>query len=52
LKPKSAISNGNGAAHTLCFNPRNRQVATVPRHRVINGHLARKICKDLEIQYP
>jgi hypothetical protein len=27
-------------------------VSAVPRHREINDHLARKICRDLEISDP
>lgn len=29
-----------------------RKASTVPRHSEVNEHLARKICKDLEIPLP
>ena len=38
-----------GGNHTVYLNPEARKVTTVPRHREINEHLARRICKDLEI---
>jgi len=38
-----------GGNHTVYLNPETRKVTTVPRHREINEHLARRICKDLEI---
>ena len=38
-----------GGKHTVYINRGTRKVTTVPRHREINEHLARKICKDLEI---
>jgi GTPase SAR1 family protein len=30
----------------------SRKVSTVPRHREINEHLAREICRDLEVPIP
>jgi len=30
----------------------NGTVSTVPRHREIDDHLARKICRDLDIVEP
>jgi predicted RNA binding protein YcfA (HicA-like mRNA interferase family) len=41
-----------GARHSVYMNPRTRKVSTVPRHREINEHLARKICRDLEVPVP
>ena len=41
-----------GSKHTLYFNPSNEQTSAVPRHREINGFLARKICRDLGIPQP
>ena len=41
-----------GGRHTVYVNRANRKVSTVPRHREINDHLARKICRDLEVQIP
>jgi mRNA interferase HicA len=41
-----------GGAHSVYINRKSRKVSTVPRHREINDHLARKICRDLEIEEP
>ncbi len=41
-----------GASHTVFWNPARKKVSTVPRHREINNHLVRKICRDLEIPGP
>jgi mRNA interferase HicA len=41
-----------GANHSLYVNPQARKVSTVPRHREINEHLARKVCRDLEVPPP
>lgn len=38
-----------GKKHTVYFNPKNNRTSTVPRHREINDHLAKKICRDLSI---
>lgn len=40
-----------GSNHTLYFNPSKSLVTTIPRHREIDEHLARKICKDLGIEF-
>jgi predicted RNA binding protein YcfA (HicA-like mRNA interferase family) len=41
-----------GAKHSVYVNRRSRKASTVPRHRVLNEHLARKICRDLEVPLP
>jgi predicted RNA binding protein YcfA (HicA-like mRNA interferase family) len=41
-----------GGNHTVYLNPTARKISTVPRHREINGDLARKICRDLDIPAP
>jgi predicted RNA binding protein YcfA (HicA-like mRNA interferase family) len=41
-----------GGRHTVYVNRTSRKVSTVPRHREINDHLARKICRDLEVPLP
>lgn len=41
-----------GGKHTVFFNRATRKVSTVPLHREINNHLARKICRDLEVAEP
>ena len=38
--------------HSVYVNPANNQVSAVPRHREINGFLARRICRDLGIREP
>lgn len=41
-----------GARHSVYVNRRSRKSSTVPRHRELNEHLARKICRDLEVPPP
>lgn len=41
-----------GARHSVYFNPANNRTSAVPRHREINGFLARKICRDLGVPEP
>jgi len=41
-----------GSKHTVYFNPSNMKTSTVPRHGEIVDALAKKICKDLEIEQP
>jgi predicted RNA binding protein YcfA (HicA-like mRNA interferase family) len=41
-----------GGRHSVYVNRQTRKTSTVPRHREINEHLARKICRDLEIPVP
>jgi predicted RNA binding protein YcfA (HicA-like mRNA interferase family) len=41
-----------GGSHSVYVNRAARKTSTVPRHREINEHLARKICRDLEIPVP
>ena len=41
-----------GANHSVYVNRKAQKVSTVPRHREINDFLARKICRDLQIQEP
>lgn len=41
-----------GAKHSVFVNPASRRVSTIPRHREINGHLAFKICRDLDVPPP
>ena len=39
-----------GANHSVYVNRKRRKATSVPRHREINEFLARKICRDLEIE--
>ena len=41
-----------GANHTVLVNRIAGKVSTLPRHREVNEHLARKICRDLDIPDP
>ena len=41
-----------GARHSVYINRRVGKSSTVPRHREINELLAKKICKDLEVEPP
>jgi mRNA interferase HicA len=41
-----------GGRHSVYVNRKNGKSSTVPRHREINEFLARKICKDLEVEQP
>jgi predicted RNA binding protein YcfA (HicA-like mRNA interferase family) len=41
-----------GGNHTAYVNRKARKVSTIPRHREINDHLCRKICKDLGVKNP
>jgi predicted RNA binding protein YcfA (HicA-like mRNA interferase family) len=40
------------ASHSVFVRRAARKSSTVPRHREIDNHLARKICKDLEVPLP
>ncbi len=41
-----------GGAHSIWFNPANRKISSIPRHREIKENTARLICKQLEIPRP
>ncbi|HEV8131740.1 MAG TPA: type II toxin-antitoxin system HicA family toxin [Acidobacteriota bacterium] len=41
-----------GSNHTVYVNRSARKTSTVPRHREIDGFLARKICRDLQVPEP
>jgi predicted RNA binding protein YcfA (HicA-like mRNA interferase family) len=41
-----------GGNHTVYVNRAAPAVSAVPQHREINEHLARRICRDLQIQLP
>jgi len=41
-----------GSRHSVYVNRNTRKASAVPRHREINEHLARKICRDLEVPLP
>ncbi len=39
-----------GKKHTVYINPTENRVSTIPRHTEIDNNLAKKICKDLNIE--
>lgn len=41
-----------GANHSVFVDRSRKKVSTVPRHNEISDMLAKKICKDLEIDLP
>ncbi len=41
-----------GGRHSVYVNRKAGRSSTVPRHREINDFLARKICRDLEVDAP
>ncbi len=41
-----------GARHSIYWNPANRRITSVPRHREIVDKRAIKICKDFGIPKP
>lgn len=41
-----------GANHTIYKNIASGASSSIPRHRVIKKHLARKICDDLNVPRP
>ena len=41
-----------GGAHTVYVNRAAAKATTIPRHNELDEHLARRICKDLEMPKP
>jgi mRNA interferase HicA len=41
-----------GGRHSWWHNPTQGKRSAIPRHREINDHLARKICRDLGVDEP
>ena len=52
LEEHGCVLLREGGSHAVYVNRPARKVSTVPRHREINELLARKICRDLEVQEP
>ena len=52
LKKNGCKLYREGSNHTLYINPTTDKISTVPRHNEIIDFLAKKICKDLEIDPP
>jgi len=49
LSANGCILIREGGNHSWWGNPAKNRRSSVPRHNEINDHLARKICKDLDI---
>lgn len=41
-----------GGRHTVFVNRKAGKSSTIPRHREVNDFLAKKICRDLEVEPP
>lgn len=41
-----------GGNHSIFQNQQNKKISSVPRHKEIKSNLIKKICKDLEIDFP
>jgi len=41
-----------GGNHTIYFNPKEKRIASVPRHREVKNPTATKICRQLAIPDP
>ncbi len=41
-----------GGRHSVFVNRAAQKSTAIPRHREINDFLARKICRDLDVQEP
>ncbi|HUO44909.1 MAG TPA: type II toxin-antitoxin system HicA family toxin [Burkholderiales bacterium] len=52
LQQHGCVLLREGGKHSVFVNRATRKASTVPRHREINDHLARKICRDLQIPTP
>jgi len=52
LRQHGCQSLREGGRHSIWWNPANRKVSSIPRHREINDFTARKICRDLEVPEP
>jgi hypothetical protein len=52
LRDKGCTVLSEGGDHTIVLNPATNQQASVPRHREIDSHLARGICKQLDVPAP
>jgi len=52
LEQQGCVLFREGSSHTVYVNRAAKKTSTIPRHREINDFLARKICRDLEVQEP
>jgi mRNA interferase HicA len=49
LRRNGCVLKRQGGAHAIWENPANGAWTAVPRHREVKDHLARRICRELEI---
>ena len=52
LRQQGCLFLREAGRHTIWWNPGNRKVSSIPRHREVNDFTARKICRDLEVPPP
>jgi len=52
LRGQGCLLYREGGEHSVWFNPSQRKIASVPRHREIKEGTVRAICKQLEIPQP
>jgi mRNA interferase HicA len=52
LEQQGCEFSREGGEHTVYVNRAARRSSSIPRHREINGFLARKICDDLQVARP
>ena len=52
LESKGCELLREGGKHSVYINREARKTSTIPRHREINDFLARKICRDLDVEAP
>jgi mRNA interferase HicA len=52
LQQQGCVLIREGSNHSWWGNPGKNRRSAVPRHSEVDDHLARKICKDLEIPKP
>lgn len=50
LERSGCVLFREGGKHSVYKNLQNGQMTTVPRHREIKEHLAKKVCDDLGIR--
>ena len=52
LRGQGCVFFREGGAHAVWFNPSNRKIASVTRHREIKEGTVQGICRQLEIPRP
>jgi mRNA interferase HicA len=52
LRQHGCVLKREGGAHSIWENPNTGDWTAVPRHREVKDHLARRICRQLDIPQP